>query len=347
MTLQTLQRLFVVGVGLTGSSFAQNAIQHYAGTNFASRGSASTAATTLLQRLPNDQNCGATGIHSVVHAMQGPTVGALPYSLEIRRNDATAPPTGAPDMSAAGLIASVPLTISIPPNMALQVTTVFATPVVLPAVYGLPAGDVYVGIALGTATATSGLWLHVSQPVVSPLRAGAVGYTGIADEAGMGWEAAAGGPPQIAARNLAWNIRTRLVDDVVQPFVTDASNQPILDFGYAALFPDAVVRRDRIGWHARAQGNVGDLAILIVGPRAAQPTVFPGVGTLCIANSGPWPFVLDAAIYRRDGLEPAGTMNAVFGPYVGVPRGPDLHAQVLTLKAGLRVQLSTACRVDL
>ena len=187
MTLSSLQRRLIVGLGLAGSMHAQNAIQHSSGANFASRGSAGTSACTLLQRLPNDQICGATAVHSVVHAMQGPTVGALPYTLEIRRNDPAGPSTGAPDMLPSGLVAGVPLSISIPPNMAFLVTTTPSTPITLPVVYGVPAGDVYIGLALGAATATSGLWLHLGQPAANPMRPGAIGYTGIVGEAGMGW----------------------------------------------------------------------------------------------------------------------------------------------------------------
>src|SRR5262249_5735374 len=191
---------------------AQNALQHYDGTTeFTSRGASGTAAKTLLQRIPMDQACGRTAIASLTCTIQDQSaVTPESFTIEVRSTDPAGPPTGAPDMSPAGLIASVgPTPITFP-------GTGVSAPVLTNAVAfapGVPAGDIYIGLAFPAAPGwtADGISIHCSAALSGlageQMRATAIGYTGVAGLSGLGWDSAAGGPPALGSGNRSWNLR--------------------------------------------------------------------------------------------------------------------------------------------
>src|SRR5262245_49868837 len=189
--------------GLAMPLAAQNALQHYDGTTeFTSRGATGTAAKTLLQRIPMDQACGRTAIASLTCTIQDQSaVTPESFTIEVRSTDPAGPPTGAPDMSPAGLIASVgPTPITFPGTgvSALVLTTAVAIPLFAFAP-GVPAGDIYIGLAFPAAPGwtADGISIHCSAALSGlageQMRATAIGYTGVAGLSGLGWDSAAGG----------------------------------------------------------------------------------------------------------------------------------------------------------
>ena len=324
-------------------ALGQNPIQHYAGTSFTSRGTARAQATTLLQRLPSDQACGRTAIHSVVHSLQNDALAAANgnWTVEVRGNDGAGPRTGSPDMSATGLIASLPMSFNFPAgSTAYRFTTTPATPIRLRSGALGPAGDLYFGIALPAVAGSPNLSLHMAADTSS--RAAAVGYTGAAGIVGLAWEAIGGANPALyspgALPNPAWDIGVRLVDETLQPFLDRA---PAPFFGYGSLFPSAA-RGDLIGFRTVAQGTNLDVSVLLVGASLTAPIAIPGLGNLCLpVNAVP----VAASLFNSTGT--AGTVAARFGPYPAVAGVGDLYFQALSYKFGGGNRLSTACRVNM
>ena len=350
---------------LTLQLAAQNALQHYDGTDeFTSRGGVGTAAKTLLQRIPMDQVCGRTGLSSLTCIIQDQSA-ATPesFTIEVRATDPAGPPTGAPDMSPAGLLASVgPVPITFPGSgvSAVVVTTALTIPLA-PFAPGVPAGDVYIGLALPASPlwTTDGISIHISAALSGAageqMRAGAVGYTGAVGLSGLGWDSPAGGPPVLGSGNRSWNVRAGFVDDTLQPFASNAAvftgaGGTGLDpnFGYAGIFPDTLARGDTVGWRALATGSVGDLAFLVLGPPLpAGPIVFAPFGLLCLVPSGPLTNVGLAFYGAAPPGEPATTVAATWGPFAVPFTGFDAYAQALSFKlpAGIGV-LTTSCRTN-
>jgi hypothetical protein len=344
---------------------AQNALQHYDGTDeFTSRGAGAVAAKTLLQRLPMDQACGRTAIVDLVHVIQdqaAPTPEV--YAIEVRANDPAAP--GTPDMTPAGLLGVVgPLPIAFPGAGVSALLVTVAVPVAVPPfAAGTPAGDLYIALSFPPAPAwpADGISIHISAAAGGPgeqMNALAVGYSGAVGIAGLGWDSPPGGPAVVAGANRAWNLRARFVDDTLQPFAVNpavftgapAGLNP--NFGYAGIFPD-ILRGDSIGWRVLATGGLGDLAALLVGmPLGGPPMVvpIPGVGGLLCLAPGPALQNLGFVLYGpAPPGEPPGTVAASWGPYFAPPAvvGLTLFAQVGSFKAGGLIQLSTSCKTQL
>jgi hypothetical protein len=357
---------------------AQDALQHYDGTTEATgRGfGGALAAKTVMQRIPIDEACGRARVVDVVVALQDQNNATVePWSIEIRATDPAGPPTGAPDMSPAGLLTVAgPFAPTFPGAgpISAAVFTVGIPLLLVPLVPNAPSNDIYVGVAHayqplwpadGTSTWTSGAFAPAPG---EQMRATAVGYTGVAGLAGLAWEGPAGGPPSLSSANKAWNIRTRFADDTLQPF---ASNAAVFtgaggaganpNFGYAGIFPD-LVRGDMIGWRALSTAAVGDLVFLFLGspsPPGALPAaealpslpfapVGPG-GQLCILP--PWSGV-GLAVYAAAPGEPATTVKASWGPYVipAVFAGTTLFAQAVSIKTGVPVwELTTSCKTSM
>lgn len=353
---------------------AQNMLQHYDGTTeFTSRGAGGAAAKTLLQRLPADQACGRSLLVEVRLVIQDQDI-ATPeaFTFEVRGNDPLGPPTGSPDMGAAGLIASAGPFIPVFPGpgpVSAMIVTIGPPAYPMPPVplapipCLVPADDLYLGIATPPSPlwAADGLSLHISAALGAPPAAGeqmnvlAVGYTGAAGLAGLGWDVALGAAPILGTGNRAWNVRARFADDVLQPFADNpavftgaggAGANP--NFGYAGIWPD-MVRLDLLGWRALATGLPGDIAVMAISFVPPGPAVpFPPFGTLCLVPGTT--IALPLILYGPGPAgEPLTTVQATWGPYpLPVMPGLTLYAQAVSLKfpAGVAV-LTTGCRTTL
>lgn len=337
-----MRSIISLGVGLlTFPALAQNHIQHYSGTAFTSRGSAGISAVTLLQRLPADQVCGRTAIQSISHVIQNDGLGGgmANWSIDVRRNNPAGPPTGSPDMSSSGLIATLPISFNFPGGIAaFQLTVTPTTPIALPPSTLGPSGDIYISVALPSRGPIGGL--HTSAE--SWTRANAVGYTGTLGLVGLAWDSVAGGSPNPSAIgrvvNPSWHITTRFVDEVLQPFQVRAGQAW---FGYGGLFPDPA-QGDQIGLRAVAQGTSWDVSVLLVSSTITAPIAIPGIGSLCLGSNA---VPVAASLFTP--LVPPSTVAATFGPYPTAAGIGDVYFQALSYKFGGGNRLSTACRVNM
>jgi hypothetical protein len=331
---------------------AQNALQHHSANGFATRGTNGASAKSLLQRLPLDQACGRTFLADVVVALQDQSA-ATPesFTIEIRGDNPLAP--GSPDMTAAGLLGSVgPITIQFPGSgpSALSVTVPLHI-AIPPFIVGVPAGDIYIGIALPAAPLwpADGLSVQANGSPFEPMNPLAIGYAGAIGAAGLGWESAPGGPPALAPGNPTFDLRSRFADDTLQPFalLPGPSAQP--NFGYAGIFPDLALGQ-QIGWRALATVGPGALAALFIGTSTgvALPAPLPvSKGFLCLL---PAPLVtVGVAKYHSVPNEPRGTMAAIWGPFALSPAlaGITLHAQAVSIGSHGQFVLTTSCRTQL
>lgn len=321
----------------------QNPLQHYPGTSFTTRGTAGAQGVTLLQRIPHDQACGRTAIHSLTYVVQndGTTPGLASWSIEVRRHDSAGPALGSPDMSAAGLILSLPIATTFPAGpFAYFFTTSLSSPITLPTAAPGVSSDLYLGVVLPPRTAAINMSVHAGAD--SSARATAIGYTGVVGVVGLAWEAIAGVNPALyspaAVPNPALNITTRFVDEVLQPYL-DAT--PVPAFGYGGLFPSGT-RGDRVGLRSVAQGTPLDVSVLLVSTSLVPPIGLPGIGNLCLATNA---IPVAASLFGQ--LSPPNTVAATFGPYPAVTGLGSLYFQTLNYKFGGGNRLSTACRIDM
>jgi len=331
---------------------AQNALQHHSANAFATRGSAAGSARTLLQRLPLDQACGRTFLADVVVTMQDQSA-ATPetFTIEVRSDNPLVP--GTPDMTPAGLLGAIgPVAIQFPGTgpsaIAVTVPLGIATP---PFASGVPAGDIYIGIALPAAPLwpNDGLSVQANGSPFEPMNPLATGYTGAVGAAGLGWESPPGGPPVVAPGNRTFDLRSRFFDDTLQPFAQLPGPLAQPNFGYAGIFPDLTLGQ-QLGWRALATASPGDLAALFFGTSAgaALPAPLPVTkGFLCLL---PTPLVtVGVAKYHFVPNEPRGTMAAVWGPFALSPAlaGVTLYAQAVSIESRGRFVLTTSCRTQL
>jgi hypothetical protein len=344
-----------VTLALLAPLAAQNVLQHIDGISVTSRGTNVTAAKTLLQRLPMDQACGRATLFDLIATIQDQDASTPEsFTIEVRTNNPAVP--GTPDMSPAGLLGAVgPIPIQFPgagPSAVLM--TVPLNLVTPPFAGGVPAGDLYVAIAFPPAPTwpVDGISLQCeigalsSALAMNPL---AIGYTGAAGVAGLGFESTAGGPAVLATGNRSWALCARFVDDTLQPFV-DRPGVPSLtqQFGYVALFPD-LARGDRIGWQAHATAAIGDLAGLVVGTPNGGAVTAPlpvTAGLLCLNPALPL-ITVGIAFYAPI---PGGSgLAANWGPFPVSPvfAGAVLFAQAVSLKANGSIALTTSCRTQL
>lgn len=353
---------------------AQNEIAHHDGTSeFSSRGAQLGAATTLMQRFPADQLCGTSTIVEIVTTFTDWNTGTPEMAtVEIRRNDPTGPPTGRPDMTPAGLIAttgSVPVPVAPGTGMAASARLVF--PLVVPLAPGSPvgpAGDLYVAWTLPASPAwpNDGLAIHISSSqggnAGEQMSPNATGYSGVVGQAGLGWQSNpnTGAPPAAMPGDGAFAIGLRFAEDVLQPFAdnpsvftgstwvpagTGTGQNP--NFGYAGIFPDMMRAGgpDGVGVRLRATAPGGSVSQLYVGTGVLSTPIVVLPGFVCVDPSsmlgGPYMPWTSGFTQAAAGLPP-GTSEVVFGPFPGNASfvGFDLHAQCLTVNAltgGLRV----------
>lgn len=333
----------------------QTFIQHYDGTTDAtSRGGAgATAEKGLLQRIPGDQLCGRTAISrfSFIVQDQNATTSES-YTVEVRRNDSAAP--GTPNITAGGLLGSIgPISITfVGTGIAVAaVTETFSTPLALPPETGVsPADDLYVGLRLPlnpgwTADAIS---LHTSGAFFVPaaageqMRATAVGYSGAAGVAGLGWDVNfTASTKALGSANRSWNIATQFVDEVVQPF---ASNAAVFtgvvyngtagsgtglnpNFGYAGIFPDTV-RGDQPGWQVGSTQGAG-VAMSVISTGTFAPFSVPGIqGSVCL---DPTNLVFTPFVPLTPSTPPATGSFANFGPFPVPPLVGLIYVQVVVI----------------
>lgn len=355
------------------SASAQNRLHHYDGTTeFTSRGSMGADPKTLLQRIPGDQACGSAEIVQSVCLIQDQNT-ATPesYQFQVRANDPANP--GTPDMSSAGLIGSgpvIPVTFPGGPIAALVVTITLTPPVPTPpGPPGVPAGDFYVGLDFPAAPfwASDGISIHMSGGP-SPTNPGeqqspsAVGYTGVPGQAGLAWEMnnnpfTPSGPNTLPTLpNRAWNMSTGLTSNVTQGFAHNVlafigfANSP--NFGYAGIWPHMlrIPGPDGFGFRVRATAPLGTPTVLLVGypPLFPAPRSFAGVGgALCHVPIPEVTIALGCVGTEAAPGQPAGTTQAMFGPFPGNPTflGGTIHAQGLTLGPG-GLALASMCTMS-
>ncbi|HLQ38397.1 MAG TPA: hypothetical protein VK348_11385, partial [Planctomycetota bacterium] len=247
-----------LAVTLTGALCAQNEIRHLDNFGSASRASiAPTVSATLLQRIPADQvhrpsGAGVTGFTAILQCAGS----LLPqqFFYELRHNDAAGATTGVPDTAGAATGVAGPFTFPADPGAtAYQFIFTFNTPIAVPQVSGVPAGDLYSDVVLPVpAPGDAPLMMQIGFH--EPMRASAIGYTGTPGIAGLAWSVVTGlGSPAIVSQNVAWALGTRFSSDVCQPFARRGNND---NFGYAGLFPDTI-GGDQPGWRVRATANAG------------------------------------------------------------------------------------------
>jgi hypothetical protein len=359
---------------LAGAVSGQNSIFHFDGTiEFTSRGANGINAKYLAQRLPGDQLCGATAITSVSIILQDQNVTTTEMAtIEIRTNDPAGPATGAPDMSAAGLLASVPLgTIQFPgagPVGVLALTSTFTPPIAIPPTpTAMPGSDLYIGVAFPPAPGWTmdGISVNMSggPNVPGEMQTSATpGYTGIAGSSGLGWDVdLTTGTAMLGTGNRSWRIQTFVAEDVCQPFADNpaafmGAGAPLNpNFGYSGIFPDmnrmvaGAVASDGFGYRVLATAAVGSSANLFVTGPPLMPvaTSVSPVGVICIDPLAtiPAPFtpLLTQLTVAGPAGSPAGQSMATFGPFPGNPSiaGLVIHAQCLTIDITGLLRLST------
>lgn len=332
------------------SASAQNELFYYDGTTaFASRGASSSAEKGLIQRIPGDQVGGASEIHSHVILLQDQDVCTTePYQLVIYGNDAAGAPTGEPDVASPIAFGNLVLDASAfcPGAFAFNVTITWTTPIALPFQdCQTPANDIYFGVRLPATTlwpATDGLACQASD--TEDENPATVGYTGVAGVPGLAWDVNfTAGTKGLASSDRAWRMSTRFVDDVVQPFASNAAfgaEDP--HFGYAGLFPDPT-RGDQIGVQLRSSAPIGTSSWLLVSANRMPAVTSPvSGGVLCLAN----PIALIGPVPTA---APTGSSvsQTTFGPapFPGVlPPGVKISVQGLTFPGPL-FNLSTMATV--
>lgn len=350
--LAALLALVVVGMAP-----CQNELAHRDGTTeFTSRGNAGASSGEFLQRLPTDQLLGATSIVSFAVTLQDQTL-ATPetFSVVVRQDDPLLP--GQPDMSTTGLLATIgPITVTFPGAGPISAAIYILTPTApIPVPFlqstGAPQNDLYVGVSTGPAATwtTDGLSMHISAAIGNPPTNTlgeqqsfvTVGYSGAPGISGLGWNVnTTTNQIVLGTGNRSWAINTRLADDVLQPFASNAavftSSPPTPNgtgtganpnFGYAGIFPD--MQRaggpDGIGFRCRATAAIGSTCMLFltVGvPFLPTAAPFPGVGLLVIDPTLTFPFgpltpFLAIPTVAATGGQPATTSEATFGPFPG------------------------------
>ncbi len=363
---------------VAGGAVAQNQLQHYDGTTeYTSRGAFGVNGGTIFQRLPGDQICGAAAITEIVATLQDQnTATTEQYTFEIRRNDPNGPPSGQPDMSPAGLLASVgPITAVFSTAATINlmtVSTVFSPPLQLPPPTCLvPADDLYVGLAFPASPQfpNDGISCHISGPT-SAQNAGeqnsatTSGYSGQPGVAGMSWEYnATTGLISLSGGNRAWNIATRFTNDVLQPFAANTTvftSSPVSvsggtgtganpNYGYAGIFPDEfrTTGPDDFGFRVRSSAPPGSTAYLFISfAFLSPPWPLPGFGYFCIDPSIMIPNAFEPiaqSITQSAVLAGTATSEALFGPYPGTPVlvGGIVPAQAATV-SGTTIFLSNA-----
>ncbi|MBK6942436.1 MAG: hypothetical protein IPH13_19855 [Planctomycetes bacterium] len=367
-----------------GAAFAQNEITHHDGTiESVSRGTNAANAKTLLQRVPADQVGGAaamTGATVLVQDQNFNTAEIL--ALELRGNDPLGPATGQPNMAAAGLIGTTGnLTLQFPtPTTGVVsgvfVTISFAAPVAAPSssTTVVPAGDAYFGVALGPAPSwpgtdgiSAGASLVATGNPGEQMNPAAVGYSGTAGAAGLGWQAdtTLATPPTLGSANRAWFFASRWSNGTLQPSANNATaftgNPTTLagnglnpNYGHAGLWPHMLRAGgpDNIGFRARFTTPVGTPVLLFVGttPIATPATAFGVNGKLCIDPNAQIAFLeLKNTVAPPTG-QPATTSEVLFGAYPGstsYPAGTQIYAQAVALPAAGTPSLSSMCKIEL
>ena len=358
--IQTI-RSWVITLAVTTTLLSQNELSFHDGTlEFSTRGAQGTGATMLMQRFPADQLCGASTVVEVTTTFTDWDISTVETgTLEIRRHDPNGPPTGQPDLSPAGLLASGTFTVTFPgPGPAGSGRVVFSLLAALPPALPGPDGDLYVGWSLPASPAwpSDGLTVQISSNLggnageqMSP---NTVGYSGQAGQAGMGGQAnPATGIPFPMPGDAAFAIGVRFADDVLQPFAdnpavftgstwfpvgTGTGQNP--NFGYAGIFPDMqrAGGSDGFGVRLRATAAIGSATLLFVGPAMTTTPIPTTFGLVCVdpASMLPGPFLPLTSLVTQapPAAQPATTSEALFGPFPGDPSavGFNLHAQCLT-----------------
>jgi hypothetical protein len=176
---------------------------------------------------------------------------------------------------------------------------------------------------------------------------------------GLGWEfdATLMTPPALASGNRAWSMTTRLVNDVSQPFASNAANftgppagsNP--NFGYAGLWPDESRpdgSSDGLGIRVRTMNPVGTNVFLVLGFSTFPcPMKMFGVGgSLVVAP--PFIFTPKVKTVAAPPDQPPTTSEAIFGPAPGSPSFAPvtIYIQGIAMGGGGPV-LSTMSRIDI
>jgi hypothetical protein len=371
--MNKVNRLVLALCGLCISAFAQQEIRFFDGTvEFTSRGgAAATAQKGLYERIPADQTCGAAAIHSMQLTLQDQDQTTTEnFVIEVRGNDPAGPTTGQPDLSAAGVIGSVTVTgFSFGTGIGAAVSIVTVTfPVgglLLPASPpGVPGSDLYVGVnsPITPGWPADGLGMHISAAIApnvgEQMRTTAIGYTGLAGNAGMGWDSNLTAlTSALGSGNRAWNVGVRFIQDTLQPFADNAAVFTGLagvglnpNFGYTGIFPD-LVRGDGLGLRLRSKAAPGSSAFIAFDFALTGPLAIPGIdGALCLnlltLTLLPTPVLT--------GPPPAGAgwaSEAIIGPFTGIASLAglgDVFAQCFTVDVGTGAgAISTSARTNL
>lgn len=224
----------------------------------------------------------------------------------------------------------------------------------------VPAGDFYTAIATPAEPlwSTDGFSCHISAALSGlageEMNPGAVGYTGVAGESGLGWDVGSTtGSIALGSGNRAWNIGTQLLESVTQAsadnplvFTGTGGHGANPNYGYAGIFPfmGRAGGPDGLGVRVRTSRPVGTPVRLIVGTALfpAALNLFPGPG-LCIAP----PYFFTPPVLTVPPLDAAAaTSEARFGPTPGDVgfAGLELFLQGLM---GAPKELTTLCRMQL
>ncbi len=346
---------------LLGAQSGGNVLHHYDGTAEAtSRGDgAPWEMITVLQRYPWNQCCGRTKLCCVEATLQdnNPATPEWCY-LEVRGSDVSDAlfPLGKPDMTAGGLLFTMPLMLT------------FTTPVqhwsfTLPACVPLPlplgtggAADFYVGFRFNPAPMwpADGVSCHFSgkafaQPGEQYLSPPKPMYAA-APKPGLGWSFnTMTGALVINTGDLAWDIGAGLFEDVCQPLAVNPTRftgaggtglNP--NYGYAGIWPDVAGQGDMVGWRVRTVAPPSSLCVLFLGPNLLNPFPLDPLGLsglLCID-----PLISLVQMTSSESVC-ATQSNAVFAPFFGGNTGGTfcLGAQALTIDMNNTWHVSTAC----
>jgi len=367
----------------SGVAMAQNCeMQHKDGTTtFTTRGGNNAVACGIYQRYPADQICGAQALKSFNMILQDQIPATNEnFVLAVRGNDAAGPATGSPDITATGVLGSATFTnvsfgTSTTTAAAAFITITFTAPGLPLAFAGsgaVPADDIYCGADLPQTTGTNPNWptdgcsTHANATSGTDLgeqfRATAVGYTGVAGVAGMGWGINySTSVKALSAGNRSYSPAIRPAQDVLQPFAdnaavfvggTTAGLNP--NFGYAGIFPD-LVRGDGFGVRLRSNAPVGSAVIPVFDIATIAPQNFGVDGNLCVNAFGASAIILPTLVTVAPGalppLTPSHTSELIIGPFAfpSLAGIGNLYGQMGTLDSTATggVRLSTIARINL
>jgi hypothetical protein len=203
--------------------------------------------------------------------------------------------------------------------------------------------------------------MHISAALApSPgeqFRTSAIGYTGVAGTAGLGWDVNfTTGAVALGSANRAWDIGTFFAQDTLQPFADNAGVFTGVggtglnpNFGYAGIWADPA-RGDALGLFLDSGSAPGSSIIVAFDVVSAPPLAIPGVdGNLCLSLATlsilfpPPAFVTTAP--------PAGAGSiATIGPFplAGFAGFGNAYLQAATIDAVTgAIRLSTLARVNL